>query len=165
MTVSAVVFVLVVGPACAVANWQAAESLWLGFRIPSTPPSTAAVFSGVRLPKTDVNAVAARLAYLFDAPNDARAFSGNSYLLPKLSGRIDLFPERDEAYVSGNIDQYRNIDASVRQAAPLTLLFDDPATLQMGGPHEKYFSRLQQKLSDQYRPDVTLSGWWIWRRR
>jgi hypothetical protein len=165
LTVSGVVFVLVVGPACAVANWQAAESLWLGFRIPSTPPSTAAVFSGVRLPKTDVYAVAARLAYLFDAPNDARAFSGNSYLLPKLSGRIDLFPELDGAYVSGNVDQYRNIDGSVRQAAPLTLLFDDPATLQAGGPHEKYFSRLQQKLSDQYRPDLTLSGWWIWRRR
>jgi hypothetical protein len=165
LTVPAVVFVLVVAPACTVANWQAAESLWLGLQIPSTLPSSAAVFSGVRLPKADVDAVAARLAYLFDAPKDARAFTGNSYLLPKLSGRIDLFPEYDQAYVNGDVDQYRNMDASVRQAAPSTLLFDDPATLQAGGPHEKYFARLQQKLSDQYRPDGTVSGWSIWRRR
>jgi hypothetical protein len=78
---------------------------------------------------------------------------------------MDLFPERDGAYATGDVDQYRNIVFSVRQAAPTVLLFDDPATLGAGGPHEKYFARLQQKLSDQYRPDLTISGWSIWRRR
>jgi hypothetical protein len=163
--VPAVIFGLVVGPACAVANWQAIESIWLGFQIPSTLPSGAARFSGARLPKADVDAVAARLAYLHEVPKGARAFTGNSYLLPKLSGRMDLFPEQDWAYVTGNVDQFRSIDSSVRAAAPQMLLFDDPATLPARGQHEKYFTRLQQKLSDQYRPDLTLSGWSIWRRR
>jgi hypothetical protein len=76
---------------------------------------------------------------------------------------MDLFPERDWAYVTGNVDQYNNIDSSVRAAAPHALLFDDPVPT--GTPHEKYFARLQQKLSDQYRPDGTVSGWSIWRRR
>jgi hypothetical protein len=165
LTAPAIIFVLVVGPACIVANWQAIESLWLGFHIPSNLPAGAARFSGVRLPRADVDALAARLAYLEQAPRDARAFSGNSYLLPKMSGRMDLFPERDGAYATGDVGQYRNIDASVRQAAPGVLLFDDPATLRVGGPHEKYFARLQQKLSDQYRPALTVSGWSIWRRR
>jgi hypothetical protein len=158
--------VLVVIPALIASNWQAAGSLLRGLRLagPDAARSTE-VLSGVRVQRSDALAIGSRLAFLKTVPDHSRAFTANSYLLPRLSARADLFPQQDPAYTASTLKQFDALISDIRANSPPLLLFDDPATLPRGDLHARYFEHMQAALLGLYQFDDVMSGWSVWRKR
>jgi hypothetical protein len=121
--------------------------------------------SGVQIGARDATSIAARAEFLKGVPGDALVFTGNSYLLPKLSGRVELFPERDLAYFSTTRSRLDAVVARVKAASPPLLLFDDPAITASHPETSPYLGALRAALADAYRLEESASGWQLWRKR
>jgi hypothetical protein len=120
--------------------------------------------SGVLVIAGDARAIEERAAYLRSVPADTVVVTANSYLLPKLSGRAELFRQRDPVYSATTRSQFEEFLSAIRARSPSRLLVDDPATLARDDPHRKYFARLEAGLADRYRLERVQSGWSIWTR-
>jgi hypothetical protein len=117
--------------------------------------------SGVMVKAGDAAAVQSRAAHLATVPPDALVVTGNSYLLPKLTGRVELFPYRDLTYAATR-SQLEQFATTIRARAPSMLLLDDPATLTGDDARRRYFERLAAELSDRYRLQQVVSGWSVY---
>ena len=91
--------------------------------------------------------------------------TGNSYLLPRLSGRVDVFPFRDFAYAGTVTRQFDDLVAALRARSPSQILVDDPPTLSGGDLHRAYFERLEAALADRYALERTTAGWRVYKDR
>jgi hypothetical protein len=164
MSVPVVTFAFIVAPAIAAGNYQAVRSVWHGFYIRNVPSSEAVPLSGVRVSRSVAESFEQRLEYLPKLPENAWVFTGNVYLLPKLSHRRDIVISRS-VYWKATLSQFNQLVDSVRFSAPPALVFDDPAILPKGGFTQRYFVELQNAVAGSYHHEMTISGWSIWRRR
>ena len=160
--------VFAVGPAILASNVQSVTSLYRAAS-PIDPSPGVAEFSGVFIRASDEAWLSARLAFLDAAPSGTLAFTGNSYLLPKLVGRRDLFWLPDPAFGrrhdgGATEREHRAVIEQVRARSPTLILFDDATVSEGDGFHRGYFAALQAELRDQYRPDSERSGWSAWRK-
>jgi hypothetical protein len=157
------VFVLVTGPTIIQANRQALESIVRRYSVtePAQPPN----FSGVRLSEDKARDITERAAFLRSFSREVEAFSGNSYLLPKLSGRVDAFRALDPAFMAATKTQFDALLQNLRDKGPEFLLFEDPNTPGASQIHKKYYSFLLDRLHGSYQFEEMRSGWAIWHRR
>ncbi|HET7340151.1 MAG TPA: hypothetical protein VFL90_01720 [Methylomirabilota bacterium] len=164
--VPCVLAVTIAVPAAALGTAQTWWSLDRGSHLASVAALDAGrigtVVSGVMVKAADATAIQARAAYLATVPADTVVVTGDSYLLPKLSGRVALFPHRDPAYSSTTRAQLAELAGAIRRRAPSVLLLDDPVTLD--DLHRRYFERLAAELADSYRLDGVRSGWSVFTR-
>jgi hypothetical protein len=157
---------LVVVPALIASNLQAVVSIHRGLvLIDRDAARSADVVSGVQVRHADALAIRSRLAFLTTVPDHSRAFTADSYLLPRLSARANLFPQQDPAYTASTLKQFDALISDIRANSPPLLLFDDPATLPRGDLHARYFEHMQAALLDLYQFEGITSGWSVWRKR
>lgn len=156
-----VTFAFLVAPIIAAGNYQAVRSIWHAIGLKNAVSSDA-LLSGVRLSREVADPLRQRLEHLPTIPSGAWIFTGNVYLLPKLSDRRDLVITRS-LYWKATLSQFNQLVDQVRSAAPPVLVFDDPATLSNIEFTQRYLLHLQNALVGQYHPEKTISGWWIWR--
>jgi hypothetical protein len=163
LTVPLVVFAFIVAPALAAGNYQAIRSVWHAIGVKNAASSDAPLLSGLRLPREVIDSVEQRLDYLSAAPSGTWVFTGNVYLVPKLSVRRDLNIVRS-VYWKATLAEFKQLVEQVRSSAPAMLVFDDPAVISNGEFIERYFLHLQKALAGQYYHEKTTSGWVVWRR-
>lgn len=159
-----VTFAFIVAPAIVAGNHQAIRSVWSGFAIRNTPSSEIAPISGVWLSRSAAMSLEQRLEYLPKLPKNSRIFTGNVYLIPRLSDRRDVIIDRS-AYWKATFPQFTQLVDQVRSSAPPALVFDDPTILSKEGFTRRYFAELQSALAGSYYHQTTISGWSIWLRR
>lgn len=169
LRISFVLAVTIAVPAAALGGWQTWQSLDRGSNLASVAAldseRIARRVSGVMITAGEADRIESRAAFLAGVPADTVVVTGNSYLLPKLTGRVELFPARDPGYSATTRPQFDSLVAKIRGRSPSMLLFDDPATLATDGVHRRYFERLQAELADRYGLERVTSGWSIWTRR
>ena len=155
-------------PAVAVGAWQTWQSLERGRALPSVAALDAEKVglrvSGVMLTAPDARAIEARAEYLQTAPGGTVVLTGNTYLLPGLTGRVELFPYRDLAYAGTVRRQVDELVTSLRTRAPALVLVDDPATLAPDDLHRRYLGQLEAAIADRYRREGLASGWVVWKK-
>jgi hypothetical protein len=156
-------------PAVAAGTWQTWQALERGTALAGVAALDAETIgrpvSGVMVTTPDARAIEARAAHLAAVPAGTIVLTGNTYLLPRLTGRTELFPYRDLAYAGTVRSQLDDLAAAIVGRAPACILVDDPATLSRTDLHRAYFQRLETALGDRYRPDGVSAGWSIWRRQ
>ena len=159
----------VVGPAIVGSNLQMATSLYRAASV-GDPGRDATTLSGVLVSAPAHAAVNERMVLLGSAPAGTLVFTSNTYLLPKLLGRRDLFVLPDPAF--GHLHdggateaEFRAVFDLVRARAPATILLEDDATPAGDDFHRRYFAALREGLRERYHPDGERSGWSIWRKR
>jgi hypothetical protein len=164
VAVPVVTFAFIVAPAIAAGNYQAVRSVWRGFAIRNTPSSEVVLISGVGLPRSATSSLKQRLEYMSKLPQNSWIFTGNVYLLPRLSDRQDVTISRS-LYWKATLPQFTQLVDQVRSSAPPALVFDDPESLSKGGFTQRYLAELQKALADSYYHKTMISGWSIWLRR
>lgn len=168
LRIPVVLAVTIVIPAVAAGAWQTWQSLERGRALGGVAAldaeSVGRRVSGVMVTASDARAIEARAAYLRTAPADTVVLTGNTYLLPRLTGRVALFPYRDLSYEGTPKTQFDDLVRSIKARAPSWILVDDPATLSKTDPHHAYFQRLETALADRYRLEAVSGGWSIWRK-
>jgi hypothetical protein len=157
-----------IGPAIVAANIQVLASLDRAVsRYASTPHSGE--FSGVFLSAVEQAALRDRAAFLQTVPAGTLIVTGDSYLLPKLLGRRDIFWLPDPAFGrrhdgGATMRELQVVVDGIHEKSPALILFDDEASAGGDDFHRKYFVALRAGIGDRYRPDSTQSGWSLWRR-
>lgn len=152
-------FILVVGPAIAAGQYQAAQTVWSGLRGMWDEPAGSVYVAGVRLPAADAARLASQAQEVSTAAAGTLVLTGNSHLLPKLSGRPELFLEKDAVFSHAYLNDYRHLVADIRKRKPARILLDDPELLPAGATHRRFFMQLQQDLAYQFEGAKTKSGW------
>jgi hypothetical protein len=153
-------------PAVAAGAWQTWQSLERGTALASVAALDAQAIgrsvSGVMVTTPDARAIEARAAHLATVPAGTVVLTGNTYLLPRLTGRTELFPYRDLAYAGTLRSQLDDLVASIVARAPSRILVDDPATLSRTDLHRAYFHHLETALAARYRREGVQAGWSVW---
>jgi hypothetical protein len=169
LRVPVVLAVTIAIPVVAAGAWQTWRSLDRGTALAGVAALDAETIgrrvSGVMVTAPDARAIEARAAYLGTVPADTIVLTGNTYLLPKLTGRVALFPYRDLSYAGTVQGQFDGLVASIRARSPSSILVDDPATLSRTDPRRAYFQRLEAALADRYRLENVSAGWSIWKKK
>jgi hypothetical protein len=163
LTIPFVVFAFIVAPAVAAGNYQALRSVWHALAVKNASSSEAPLVSGVRLPRQVATSLEQRLNYLPAVPSGTWVFTGDVYLLPKLSDRTDLNIVRS-VYWKATLDEFNHLMNQLRSSSPPALIFDDPTASSNEEFVDRYFVQVQKALGGQYHPDRTISGWTIWLR-
>ncbi|WP_376984611.1 hypothetical protein [Bosea sp. R86505] len=156
---SAFAFILVVGPAIAAGQYQALRTVSSGLSGIWEEPAGSAYVDGVRLPTADAARLARQAEEVRLATEGTLVLTGNSHLLPKLSGRPELFLEKDPVFAHAYQDDYRSLLAIIMKRTPRRILIDDPASLPTGSTHQRFFMALQKDLSASFSGEVIPSGW------
>jgi hypothetical protein len=163
LTIPIVAFAFIVAPALAAGNYQAVRSVWHAIAVRNASSSNAPLLSGVKLPHQVVESLEQRLNYLPTVPLGTWVFTGNVYLVSKLSDRRDVNIVRS-VYWKATLGEFKQLVDDIRSSAPPMLVFDDPTVVSNGDFIQRYFLHLQQALMGEYHPEKTTSGWSIWRR-
>lgn len=154
-------------PAAATWTMQAWQSIERGTNLAGVAALDAErvgrVVSGVMVAAGDAGVIESKAAYLKTVPADTLVVTGNSYVLPKLSGRAELFRVRDPAYSATTRPQFEQLVTMIRAKSPPLLLLDDPATLAGDDVHRRYVAQLEAALADRYHREGVRAGWSIWR--
>lgn len=156
------------GPAILASNIQVLASLDRAAS-PRAPAPHSGEFSGVLVPAAEQAVLRDRLALLQPAPPGTLVFTGDSYLLPKLLGRRDIFWLPDPAFGrrhdgGATMPELQAVVDGIRARSPALILIDDETSAGGDDFHRKYFAVLSGSISDRYRMDSTQSGWSLWRR-
>jgi hypothetical protein len=121
--------------------------------------------SGVVTSSFDKDAVEQQLAMIGSLPKDALVFTGHSYLLPKLSGRRDLFWLPDPAYLNAAKAAFKKLTRAVMARRPSVILIDEDRVQSAPSPHRPFFKALEQAIADTYSVESIDAGWAILRPR
>jgi hypothetical protein len=158
----AAIVALVLGPSALAWNYQTAKVLWRQVQIPAEAPSHVTELSGVRLDAAIAEHVSKRADYVSTVDPATIAFTGNSFLLPKLSGRRDIFPKKNFYFlIFGN----SRLDAYVDELLdrrPETILLDSPATLDENGAVSRLMAEIEGRISSDYAKTENVAGWTSW---
>jgi hypothetical protein len=129
-----------------------------------TPPASTLI-SGVYANPTDREDIEARLLGLADIPKNCLIFSGDIYLLAKLTDKSVCFWVRDPAYYLQTQAEFKELIRQVIDRRPDEILFDRPERQAPGNPHPAYFALMRDSLASDYVTSNDRKGWTVLRRR
>jgi len=128
-------------------------------------------FAGLLIKAQHASLLHEKLAYLRhqNERKDLIYFTVNTYFAPKLAEfRQHQFPFRDAFSEVVTYSAFNDMVRRIRNLHPARILFDDPESPLIkdyrGDFLMKYYRRLQNSLSPDYRPLKRESGWEIWEK-
>jgi hypothetical protein len=128
-------------------------------------PPASTLISGVYVNPTDREQIKARFSGLADIPKNYLVFSGDTYLLAKLTNKSSRFWVIDPAYVLQTDAEFKELIRQVIARRPDEILFDKAEGEAPDNPHRRYFAFMRDSLASDYVTSNDREGWTVLRRR
>jgi len=159
------ILVMVILPHILAVNYVEARAVLGNIKkIATGGPSDAILVSGVWLQSDVGRNVVQRAEFVREqaASHPVLYLTGNSYLIPKLSGISPRLPSQEVFAETVTKEDYRRLLSRIFQLCPDEIFFDAPDADEF---RASFYGRMKRDMAGRYEPAGETNGWQVWRRK